>query len=336
MGEPITSWRESIAEGEEAMLEALAVELAELQRQKGGEHRGLHVKQHAGVRATLHVAEGLGGHVAQGLFARPGAYRAYVRFSNGSARAQHDRAPDLRGLAVKVLGVEGPKVLGDASTQDFLFIDNDTLPFRSPREFVTFVRCSQHRASLPFALFGKLGFRALGLLGALAREIRGDRGSLLDLAYHTVGAVSWGPYAARLHLEPLHHPSPHARPAAARDYLRDELAPRVRAGGVAYAITAQLATSDAESVEDVSSRWGAPAVRVGKLVLEADDPTSTAGQRLDAFVRGLSFDPWHCLTTHRPLGVTMRARKHAYFHSTRTRSAAGEPDGSEWGSFGAE
>jgi hypothetical protein len=36
----------------------------------------------------------------------------------------------------------------------------------------------------------------------------------------------------------------------------------------------------------------------------------------------LSFDPWHCLLAHRPLGNIMRARFHAYQASTDFRHSA--------------
>ncbi|MBX7196178.1 MAG: hypothetical protein K1X94_29245 [Sandaracinaceae bacterium] len=338
MSEPITTWKETIAEGEEAMLEKVAADLGAVQSARdatlGSKNRSLHFKQHAGLRARLDVEPGLGGAAAQGLFAKAGTYDAYVRFSNGGGRDQHDKEPDLRGLAIKVLGVEGPKALGDARTQDFLFIDVDALPFRDPREFVSFVQSASSPLTLPFKLFGRLGFRAFGLIVDVAKMAKGNRGSLLDLAYHTVAPHAWGPYAARLHLEPLHQPSPHARPQPERDYLRRELAPRVRAGGVAFALQAQLLTDPSDSVEDVSKPWNGPSVRVGTLTLLADDLASEHGRDLDAHVRALSFDPWHALAAHRPIGLTMRARKHAYFVSTQARSASAEPDGSEWSRFG--
>jgi hypothetical protein len=334
MPEPITTWKESVGADEDATLAALAARLGELQRARGGGDRALHSKVHAGLRGLLHVREGLPPAAAQGVFATPGTRRCIVRFSNGSAGHKPDRTPDLRGLALKILEVDGPKELGDARTQDFLFIDNDTLPFRSPDEFLAFLESARNQLTLPFTLVGKLGFRALGLIGALAREVKGDRGSVLDLAYHTVGAVRFGPYAARLHLEPVHHASPHARPSADRDYLAKELGPRVRAGGVAFELSAQLCT-ETDSVEDVGARWTGPRVALGKLEIVADDPSSAEGERLASFVESLSFDPWHCLVAHRPLGLTMRARKPAYYESTRTRRAAPDPDASAWASFDA-
>lgn len=345
MREPSTTWRESIPEGEDALFQRLAQELSTFQRAAAGEarvDRALHTKQHAGLRARLEVVSGLSPSLAQGLFARPGSHDAYVRLSNGGARLQHDAEPDLRGFAVKVLGVEGDKVLssnaagagtGDPATQDLLFIDEDALPFTSPSEFVAFLRSARRPATLPFALVGALGLRAFGLLAALAKTVKGKRGSLLDLSYHSVAPIAWGPHAARLHLEPQHARSPHARVQREPDYLRRELGPRVHAGGIAYAIVVQLLTDEGDSVEDGTRSWSSPRARVGTLTLLSDDPTSERGVALDAFVAGLSFDPWHALVAHRPLGATMRARKHAYYASTVARGAAPEPDGQEWSSF---
>jgi hypothetical protein len=285
------------------------------------------------LRAELQVEPGLSGPAAQGLFAKPGTYEAYVRLSNGSGRTQHDKAPDLRGLAVKVLGVEGKKALGEASTQDFLFIDAEALPFRDPREFVSFVGAAKNPLTLPWKLFAKLGFRAFGLIGGVVKMAKGGRGSLLDLGYHTVAAHAWGPHAARVHLEPL-HAAAGAVPAPEPDYLRSELLPRVRAGGIQYAVLAQLLADPSDSVEDQSKPWSSPHTRVGTLTIMADDLSSERGRALESLVRSLSFDPWHSLEAHRPLGQIMRARKSAYFLSTSARGAAPEPDGSEWKSFG--
>jgi hypothetical protein len=335
LSEPITTWSEAITGNEEARLEGLATRLAELQakRDRGKKiDRGLHIKQHGGVRARIEVAADLPKTHAHGLFATPRTHEAFVRFSNGSARDQHDKQPDLRGFAIKVLDVEGPKALGDAKTQDFLLIDEDTLPFRSPEEFVTLLEAAENLATLPFKLVAKLGFRAFGLLGGVAK-FKGNRTSVLDLTYHSVAPFCVGPYAGRLHVVPLHQGSPHAKAMPEHDYLKHELALRVAAGGLSYGVDLQLLGAG-DSVEDVTLSWKGPSVRVAKLTLLADDPRSAEGQRLDTLVHEMSFDPWHTLVTHRPLGASMRARKHTYFKSTQARKAASEPDVATWKSFG--
>jgi hypothetical protein len=64
-------------------------------------------------------------------------------------------------------------------------------------------------------------------------------------------------------------------------------------------------------------------------VIERQDVASERGRSIASFVEKLSFDPWHALVEHRPLGAMMRARNHAYRLSTAERGAAPEPDGSE-------
>jgi len=43
-------------------------------------------------------------------------------------------------------------------------------------------------------------------------------------------------------------------------------------------------------------------------------------------IEGFSFDPWHALVEHRPLGNVMRARNMAYRASTQARAAVPEPE----------
>ena len=86
--------------------------------------RALHSKSHGMVKARFAVRAGLPAELRVGLFATPGEFDALVRFSNGKGGAQRfDVLPNIRGLAVKVLGVPGTKALPgeeDATEHDFL------------------------------------------------------------------------------------------------------------------------------------------------------------------------------------------------------------------------
>ena len=115
---PSRDWKEVSPPGEAERFAEYARRfelLQEMRAKDGVRKRALHAKSHGGLRARLRVLGDLPDHARHGLFATPGEHRAYVRLSNGSGALQHDKAPDLRGLAVKVLDVPGPKVLGDAS-----------------------------------------------------------------------------------------------------------------------------------------------------------------------------------------------------------------------------
>ena len=83
-------------------------------------------------------------------------------------------------------------------------------------------------------------------------------------------------------------------------------------------------------IEDGSVDWPvdiAPYVRVARLVIPQQDAASERGRSLAAHIQKLSFDPWHALAEHRPLGGMMRARKVTYFASTQGRQAEPEPEG---------
>jgi hypothetical protein len=88
----------------------------------------------------------------------------------------------------------------------------------------------------------------------------------------------------------------------------------------------------ATPIEDASVEWkekDAPFVTVARLTLPKQDLDGAHGRKVADFVEGLSFDPWHALEAHRPLGNVMRARNPAYRLSTKERGAVGEPDGTE-------
>jgi catalase len=180
MTTPATDWKETVPEGEPARLEGLAEKLRDLQRRRAQKSakpgRGLHYKAHTGASATLKVHDGLAPHLAQGLFAAPATYQAYVRFSNGAGHWQSDRTGDVRGLAIKVLGVEGKKIipgLENAKTQDFLLIQTPSSPFRDADEFVSLVIAASGSPLLLLPRFaGSVGWgRAFGLVRALLAGI---------------------------------------------------------------------------------------------------------------------------------------------------------------------
>jgi catalase len=87
--------------------------------------RAVHAKGHGLARGSFSVPGGLPPELAQGLFARPGRYEAIVRLSTNAGDILDDAIRLPRGLALKVLGVEGDRLPGseDAQTQDFVMVN---------------------------------------------------------------------------------------------------------------------------------------------------------------------------------------------------------------------
>jgi len=74
-----------------------------------------------------HKLEGEHAKLAQGLFATPREFPAFVRYSNGKEQSASE--PDVHGLAIKVLADAGPRLLSDPdhpTAIDFIFLDVDT------------------------------------------------------------------------------------------------------------------------------------------------------------------------------------------------------------------
>ncbi len=64
------------------------------------------------MRAEFHVLKNIPTQLAKGIFVPDKSYQAWIRFSNASNDAsQADIEKDARGIAIKVLGVPGQKIL---------------------------------------------------------------------------------------------------------------------------------------------------------------------------------------------------------------------------------
>src|SRR5829696_4645361 len=128
------------------MIEAGANALAE----RGGRPilRGAHAKGHGCVAATFTFTTdaAVAPDLKKGVFAEVRSYPAWIRFSNGSPMPEEDRIGDVRGMAIKLVGVPGPKLLADESdavTQDFVLVDFPRFFLRDALEYVPFTKPDQ-------------------------------------------------------------------------------------------------------------------------------------------------------------------------------------------------
>lgn len=330
---PGSDWREVIPDGEAEVFEGYAKELRALQnrRAKGRAHfRGLHTKAHVGVVGRLEVVAELAPALRTGPFQPGASWPLYARFSNGMHGRQPDGKADLRGFAVKLVGVPGKKIipgLEDAATQDFLMIQVPALPVRGPHEFMHLVRAGAGSPLLALPrLVSKLGFG--GTLRALRGFAKAPRVRSLGTGrFFTAAPIRWGDGAVKLSLRPLVVDDAGAGPAP--DGLRQEVVGRLARGPLAWVLEAQRFVDEATTpIEDASVSWPedrSPWLPVARLELPRQDVASAAGQAVEALVETLSFDPWHALVELRPIGATMRARAAAYRESIFERNAAPEP-----------
>lgn len=136
------------------------------------------------------------------------------------------------------------------------------------------------------------------------------------LVYHGPKNVAAAPVSTGL-TELTGQYVPVREPSAYRDLTSRFFAERK---GV-WELRAQLATNlETTPVEDASVTWPedvTPYRTVATLTVEPQD--SYSPERRVYADDDLSFNPWHCLVEHQPLGSIQRVRKPVYDDSTKDR-----------------
>jgi hypothetical protein len=119
------------------------------------------------------------------------------------------------------------------------------------------------------------------------------------------------------------------------DYLRDAMVAALAKGDVELDIRLQLQTDPHRMpIENNAVLWPerlSPRVPVATLRLPRQKFDSRAQME---FAKKLSYNPWHTIAEHRPLGNQSRARQRMYFELSKLRHGMNavphyEPDGSE-------
>jgi hypothetical protein len=311
----------------------VSLTLAQMEPVEGRWRRGQHAKATGCVTAEFQIADDVPVELRHGVFSQPGrTFDAIARFSNSPGTFEKDGTGAARGLAIKLLNVQGTRAVpedGD-DTQDFLMIDHPVFPFPNPKAYVDTIG----RKNLP--LIGNLVAAAhLIVLErdelAILKAIRGKHvASPLEITYWS-GAPFWLGDAAggRGHAVKYSAVSRHANrtpPPTHPEHLEADYFTRALASGLAtqeavFDFKVQLQT-DAEKmpVEDVAVEWDEGASRpiVIATLLIPPQPVDPSGD-LAVRCEPMSFNPWHALAEHRPLGGMNRLRKVVYQASVEKR-----------------
>ena len=302
--------------------------------------RDAHPKSHGCVHAEFRVDPDLPARLATGVFIPGTVYKAWIRFSNGDADATRaDKKGDARGMAIKLTGVSGPKILDeerDATTQDFVLISNPTFFADDPAVYAKFIERATSsnllkRLTAPIAL----GWKGLNI----ARRIAGLRiPSPLSTRYWSTVPSQLGGGPEHMVVKYSARPSSPTSPAMPDDpqpdYLRKAMVRALSTGDASFDFLVQPRAGAWMSVEDSRTEWSeadAPFFKVATIVIPRQLFDNVAQDR---FGEDLSFTPWHSLPEHRPLGGVNRVRKVVYQAVSKLRHelngrTRSEPTGDE-------
>lgn len=347
-----TDWKEVFLDGSESAEEKLFQDFAREIEQQQEQHapanaghpmRGFHAKLHAGLRAEFIVLPDLPEDARHGVFHQPGRFDAVVRFSNGSPGIEKDSHPEPRGIAIKLFGVPGPKLLlgqEDAVTQDFLATSHSvTSTVRDVKQFMGFIRAARHGLTLPIILAREVGgSEAIRILTHFIQTVTLSKvRSVVTEHYSSTAPIQCGPYAIKFSVQPTEEASQVEAETDAEsgpNFLRQELADCLRKGDILLDFYIQFFKNETLTpIEDTFVEWtpeDSPPIKVAQIRILSCDLEELETQKLSEIINTYSFTPWHTIPEHRPLGNIMRARKVAYGLSSQFRNAAPEPTSPPW------
>jgi catalase len=267
--------------------------------------------------------------LAQGVFAEERTFQAVVRFSNSASQLQPDFVPDGRGMAIKLLEVTGERLSSEdngAPTQDFVMVNHPVFFAGNVKNFLSFEQVlaaakPERLATATDALTGgdwnplhwhwREALTAIQIVGHLPAHPASN-------TYFSMAPIRFGKYVAKYRAKPAGDllgsfvdlvtklgKEPHA--------LRLMLEETLRSQQVLFEFQVQLRTSiQTMPVEDATVQWpeSESPYRTVALLLIPRQEINMEEQR--AVCKQLSFNVWHAVADHRPLGGINRLRREAY------------------------
>jgi hypothetical protein len=332
---------EKTLSGEEAFLNSIIADMAAYMRAHytpGGYERAGNTKTHGIVRGEFIVRSNLPLEFRKGVFSEPRTFPAWVRFAGPGPAAPPDIDDvGVLSIGVKLMNVPGPKLLEDEkSTQDFTGITTPIFTTPDVRENAKLQTLS--RKGLPLFYFIN-PFDSHLLDGIMQGLWARTQTSPLETEYwgcvpYLLGETQAMQYKARPRSKKRSR-VPGLPFRSSDNYLREAMAATLIQHDVEFDFLVQLQTDPHRMpIENASVRWPeslSPFVTVATLRLP-QQKFDSPGQL--AFADQLSYNPWHCVPEHRPLGNQNRGRFKIYQELSRLRQSMNntshrEPTGNE-------
>jgi hypothetical protein len=336
-------WMELIAPDEAETQAALIDTLRSISEttfgHSGHATRSVHAKSHGVLHGKVTVLPGLPPELAQGVFARPGEYAAAIRFSTIPGDVLDDHVSTPRGMAIKVIGVEGPRLPGSENdaTQDFVLVNGRAFRAPTAKDFLDGLKLVAQTTDKAEGL--KIALSSVARAAEAVLEAFGHRSptilalggqpltNILGETFYSQVPILYGDYIAKIAVAPV---SPrlialtgqHVDMSGTQNALRQAVEEYFDVDDAEWEIRVQLCTElETMPIEDASVIWpedSSPYRAVARLTAPPQNAWSTEG--IAAIDDGMAFSPWHGLAAHRPLGSVMRARRSTYASSANFRA----------------
>ena len=323
---PVAS-EEQIPADEAALTQSIiedAIRVVEQHRDNTRVLRDAHAKAHGCMKAEVTVSAGLDSSLQRGVLSEPGkTWQAWIRLSNGNAYPQFDRARDARGMAIKLLDVPGEKLTHSpqhALEQDFVMFNHPAFFVRDVAEYKSnFAAQADGKKVLAFFPSWNPSTWEIRHLIIALKTLSPAPETPVATTYNSIAPFKLGEHNIKYRVIPQPEACPQYQlPEQNHDlpnFLRNALYQQLSLDRVPACFALQVQRQNADyymPIEDPSVEWSeaiSPFETVATIKVPAQDFDS---REQNLFCDNLSFNPWHALPEHRPIGGINRLRKAVY------------------------
>ena len=332
---------EKLLPDEEAFLDSIIASFTKqmsLLWKPGGYERGGNTKTQGIVRGEFIVHDNLPAELRHGIYAEPHTYRAWVRFSGPGPYITPDiDDPGFMSISIKLMGVPGPKLMEEEKfTLDMFGV--------SPPTFVTPDTKANAQLQLESIknaqIYYFLNFHRSHILDLIMQSLWiKTQSSPFEAPYFSCVPYLLGEGQAMQYSvwpkSKRRTPIPRLPLRPPDDYLRNAMVGALAAGDVEFDFRLQRQTDPhLMPIENNAVLWPEKlSPRVSVATLRLPRQTFDSPSQME-FAKLLSYNPWHTIAEHRPLGNQSRARHRMYQTLSNLRHSMNdvphfEPNGDE-------
>lgn len=275
--------------------------------------RQIHTKSHGLVKAKFEVIKDLPESLKVGVFKEAKTFDAWIRYSNGQSARKSDGKGDVRGMAIKLLGVDGDKLLSgdlEENTHDFLLMNSETFFCKTLEDLKDCMKAVTSKYKIKIPLFFLNPFNLSTTKRLFKSFVKCD--NLFELDYFSTVPFRFGGKDTAVKYKVVPHSSNKLvnTNTEDEDFLKINLAETLKSNSIGFDFFIQRQL-DAETmpIEDLTVPWTSEFVKVATIQIPQQEFDSNEQME---YGEDMSFNAWHALPEHQPLGAFSRARKVAY------------------------
>jgi hypothetical protein len=285
------------------------------EKNKKKQLRQIHPKMNGCVKAEFIVEKHLSEDLKVGLFKEERSFPSWIRFSNGDTKPLPDWKKDIRGFAIKIMNVPGKKIVEskpNVGNHDFILMNTKNFVSKKVKHFFRILKV----VTIPYkpgTFFPKL----FSILGSIPILVRATKAKIKCDHPFNVSYFSTVPYrfgdetkAVKYAAIPSEENKLVYTDIINKDFLRTNMAATLLKHEITYNFFIQFQTDPVKMpIENPTVVWDSPLIKVATIRIPTqvfDTPEQ------NDFGDNLSFNSWHALPEHKPLGNFNRVRKRIY------------------------